>query len=81
MSYNRPMFELEPLIAALRAANVEDLARRSGISSKTIYRIRQRASHLPNIGTVMRLRRALEEAANATGHGPDGANEEARDAA
>lgn len=64
MSYNTPMFDMEPLIAELRAANVEDLARRSGVSSKTIYRIRQRSKHMPNIVTVMRLRGALADAAS-----------------
>lgn len=60
------MLEMDALIAALRSADVGDLARRSGVSTKTIYRIRQRSRHLPNVGTVLRLTGALQATKCAT---------------
>lgn len=62
------MLTKEALADMLRGESVKDVSRLSGVSAKTIYRLRQGAPHMPNLGTVLKLLEAtktLKKLANA----------------
>lgn len=62
----RPMvINQESLAALLKAANVEALSALSGVSAKTIYRLRH-GEHSPNLRTVEALMRALSQLGSRT---------------
>lgn len=60
MSYIRGMLNPTELVAKLRTANVERVAAASGVSTKTIYRIRTDGGYSPTLRTAEALTKALE---------------------
>lgn len=64
MSYTCYMTTRQQLSALLRAVNVEALHAASGVSTKTIYRLRNDAN-APNLATVERLLAGVEKLGKA----------------
>lgn len=58
------MITRDQLAELLRQCNVEDVARESGVSIKTIYRLRHRAN-APTLDTVEKLVEACERLRSA----------------
>lgn len=54
------MLTKEELAAALQKVNVADVARRTGLTTKTIYRLRH-AAHEPRLDTVQDILRAIAD--------------------
>lgn len=59
VAYDRGMLTLAELVQALRAANVVETSELSGVSTKTIYRIRTQDGYDPGAKTMERLEKAL----------------------
>lgn len=54
MAYSRRMITRDQLAELLRRTNVNDLAREAQVSTKTVYRLRNK-QHAPTLDTVERL--------------------------
>lgn len=54
------MRTLEQLHSALATVNVQEVARRSGVNPKTIYRIRQSPEYTPGVRKAERISAALD---------------------
>ena len=65
LTYNARMVTREELGEILRKVNVEDVSKKSGVSTKTIYRLRQGSRHMPNLATVLRLLDAVKSSDKA----------------
>lgn len=55
------MRTLQQLHADLAAVNVQEVARRSGVNPKTIYRIRQSPEYTPGVRNAELISAALDE--------------------
>lgn len=61
MSYHRVMFQIQELQRRLNECpNVRPLAKKSGLSERTVYRVKK-GEKLPNVSTAIKLFKALEE--------------------
>lgn len=61
MSYHRVMFQIQELQKRLNECpNVRPLAKKSGLSERTVYRVKK-GEKLPNLSTAIKLFEALEE--------------------
>ena len=54
------MRTLTALRRDLKRANVEDVAKLAGVSTKTLYRIRQRTDYAPGLDVAERISAALD---------------------
>jgi len=59
LTYSRAMLTQDELAKRLAAFNVEDLSREAKVSTKTIYRLRNKLT-APNFSTLERLLEAME---------------------